>query len=288
MELIEELNDKREKCNIEAEKHKAARNKLNDQTKHWVGERDRYNSQTRGLIETANGHRSNRDRMNSEVKNSKSDRDIWNRKVNELAEALARKKREKMPKKGPSISQLRKKLRALEFQQMTSVLTADKEKNLIDSMSTVQNEIKSLEEQIETDEDVKKLIEESREAREKAEHFHQMVGELADKAQSEHDEMMKIYVNSDATRKEADSAQEQFIKTKMLADEEHRKHIEFIRQVHDYDKIIAGIRQKSSVGMPFGEERTVREEAVDIYERFKSGEKLSTEDLMTLQKSGYL
>lgn len=289
MELVEELNDKREKCNIEAEKHKAARNKLNDETKHWVEIRDKYNSQTRKLIAEANEHRSNRDRLNNEVKEAKKDRDVWNRKVNELAEQLARKKREKMPKKGPSISQLRKKLRNLEFQQMTSVLSSDKEKELIENMARLQNEIKKLESEIETDEEVKGLIEESREAREKAEHFHKLVGELADAAQAEHDAMMAIYEKSDASRKEADAAQEQFIKTKMLADEEHRKHIEYIRQVHDYDKIIAGIHQKESSGSPVpGQEMTVREAAADIYERFKKGEKLSTDDLMALQKSGYL
>ena len=172
---------------------------------------------------------------------------------------------------------------------MTSVLTSDKEKGLIDSMASIQNEIKGLENEIETDEDVKSLIEESREAREKAEHFHTLVGELADSAQAEHDSMMGIYVNSDASRKEADAAQEQFIKTKMLADEEHRKHIEYIRQVHDYDKIIAGIHQKEGGGIVSSTpQRSVREEATEIYERFKNGEKLSTEDLMTLQKSGYL
>ena len=287
MELTDELMEKREQCNIEAEKHKATRNRLNDQTKYWVEERDMYNAQTRKLIEEANQHRTNRDNQNVEVKKAKAERDHWNKKVNEYAERLAKKKREKMPKSGPSISELKKRLRTLEFQQMTSVLTSDKEKKLIEDMSVLQAQIRKLEEAVEKDAEVLSIIEESKEAREKAEEFHKLVGELAESAQREHDSMMAIYEKSDALRKKADKAQEEFIKTKMQADEEHRLHIEFIRQVHDFDKIITGIRQKEGGG-EIGEIRDEQVAASDIYERFKKGEKLSTEDLMMLQKSGYI
>jgi len=37
-----------------------------------------------------------------------------------------------------------------------------------------------------------------------------------------------------------------------------------------------------------GAHRSDKDEAKDVYEKFKKGEKLSTEDLMLLQKSGYL
>src|SRR5207245_519035 len=87
----------------------------------------------------------------------------------------------------------------------------------------------------------------------------------------------------------ADRAQEEFNETKMLAEEKHRKHIEHIRQVHDYDKIIHGIWMKSrGVTEEVAEEVDAKKEAELIFERFKKGEKLSTEDLLTLQKSGYL
>jgi uncharacterized coiled-coil DUF342 family protein len=100
--------------------------------------------------------------------------------------------------------------------------------------------------------------------------------------------MVEIYEKSDAVRKEADAAQENFIKCKLQADEEHHKHIELIKQVHDFDKMLSGLRQKKVVVSTTAEKRTEREEAAEIYERFKKGEKLSTEDIMLLQKSGYL
>jgi len=100
--------------------------------------------------------------------------------------------------------------------------------------------------------------------------------------------MTQLYERSDELRRQADLAQEEFIKTKMLADEEHRKHIDHIRQVHDFDKIIQGIRLKEFRVEGTGQGVSVKRQAEMIFERFKRGEKLSTEDLMTLQKSGYL
>jgi uncharacterized coiled-coil DUF342 family protein len=137
-------------------------------------------------------------------------------------------------------------------------------------------------------EEIKEATEELEKARSEAEVCHRKVGELADAAQEEHDKMMAIYEKSDETRREADAAQEQFIRTKMMADEEHKGHISLIREVHDFDKMISGIRRKQIRARFVKHETVAKREAEEIYQRFKKGEKLSTEDLMTLQKSGYL
>jgi uncharacterized coiled-coil DUF342 family protein len=293
VELVAELNEKRERHNADAEKHRHHRDRLNEQTKEWVRKRDELNAQAREFIDQANAHKAKRNELNQEVRDIKVQRDVWNKKVNEVAEALARKKRDKEPRKGPPIRLLKKKLKDLEFQQQTSSLSPSKEKELIEQMRLLDAEIKEKEKELEGDTEIKTLLEEAAVAREKAEFYHAKVEELAVSSQKEHDTMMELYDKSDAVRKEADKAQENFIKCKVQADEEHQKHIEMIKQVHDYDKMLSGIRHRDSVpgeddGSPQPEARNERDEAKDIYERFKRGEKLSTSDLMLLQNSGYL
>ncbi|HUS56458.1 MAG TPA: phosphoserine phosphatase, partial [Thermoplasmata archaeon] len=136
--------------------------------------------------------------------------------------------------------------------------------------------------------EVKTAEKDARDAKDQAETFHRRVGELAEKAQAEHDGMLKFYEEADVLRREADDAQEKFIDAKLTADEEHREHIEHIRQVHDFDKIITGIRDRGRRARRDKDETSVKKEAEDIFDRFKSGEKLSTEDIMILQKSGYM
>ena len=286
--MLDELQLKRERENQEAERHRRRRDDLNEKTREWVVKRDALNAQVRGLIDEATQHRILRDELNAQVKAAKEERDKWNRRVNDLQDQLSDLKRRKMPRGAIPLGKLQQELKRLEFRQMTSVLSVDKERALIDEIQKLQAEVRKLEKALEENEDVRKVNDELKTVREKAEEAHRRVSELAEKAQREHDLMTGLYEQSDALRRQADLAQEEFIKTKMLADEEHRKHIERIRQVHDYDKIIQGIWMKTRSVPGVSEEADAKKEAEQIFEKFKKGEKLSTEDLLTLQKSGYL
>jgi uncharacterized coiled-coil DUF342 family protein len=287
-ELIGELEDKRARHNADAEMHRRLRDELNDKTKEWAERRDDLNSQVRKHIDEANIKRESRDKLNSEVRESKAQRDEWNRKFNDLSDKASNLRREKMPKSGLSIRRFKAELRALEKKHMTSVLSADKEKALMKEMSQLDAKIKEMEREIEQFSEVKTAEKETRDAKDNAENFHRKVSESAEKAQIEHDAMLKLYEEADRLRKEADSAQEKFIETKLAADEEHREHIEHIRQVHDFDKIITGIRDKGRKARQEKDDTSAKKEADEIYEKFRSGEKLSTEDIMVLQKSGYM
>jgi len=287
-ELIGELEDKRARHNADAEKHKRLRDELNDKTKEWAERRDDLNSQVRKLIDDANIKRESRDKLNSEVREAKAQRDEWNRKFNDLSDKAVNLRREKMPKSGLSIRKFKAELRALEKRHMTSVLSADKEKSLMKEMSQLDAKIKEMEREIEQFSEVKTAEKEARDAKDNAENFHRKVSESAEKAQIEHDAMLKLYEEADRLRMEADTAQEKFIETKLAADEEHREHIEHIRQVHDFDKIIAGIRDKGRKARKEKDDTSAKKEADEIFEKFRSGEKLSTEDIMVLQKSGYM
>ena len=287
VEALQDLESKREVANAEAEKHRRRRDELNLLTREWVEKRDALNAQVRGLVEQATQHRQGRDELNVQVQAAKAERDKFNRRVNELLARTNDIKRTRVPKGGVPVARLKRELRDLEFRQQTRVMKPAEERELIEEMGRLQQEVRKREKVLEQDEEVKKAIEELRQAKEVAEASHKSVGELAEAAQKEHDQMVALFEQGDALRREADAAQEEFIKTKMLADEEHRKHIDYIREVHDYDKIVHGIRLRGRTGEVVEEVDTKRQAEI-IFERFRKGEKLSTDDLMTLQKSGYM
>lgn len=287
-EMVEELEEKRSRQNAEAERHRRQRDDLNEKTRQWADRRDELNSQVRKLIDEANARRENRDKLNAEVREVKVKRDDWNGKFNDLSDKVQALRREKTPKDGISVRRIRAELRALEKTHMTSVLTPEKERSLVEQMSHLSGKLQAMEKEIEQFAEVRAAEKEARDAKDQAEQFHKLVAELAEKAQAEHDVMLGLYDEADALRKEADEAQEKFIEAKLAADEEHREHIEHIRQVHDFDKLITGIRDKSRRAKREKDDSVAKKESEEIFDRFKRGEKLSTEDLMVLQKSGYL
>ena len=269
----------RESLNEEADMHRKKRDELNAQTKEWKAKRDALNGQVRELVDEAGKCREERDSFNQKVRETKELRDEWNQKVSALKEQLAPYRSEKSDDRNEvPVKQLKKQLQDLEYTQMTKSLGKDKENEIVKQISILA---------------IKDLVQQLRDAKAEAETYHHQVSEYAEKAQSAHDKMIGFYEQADRLRKEADAAQAKFVECKQAADEEHRKHIEQIKSVHEIDRDAAGYRGSKKNAPRGGKRRGTsdvegRKEAKEIFERFKAGEKLSTEDLMALQKSGYL
>ncbi|MEE9152251.1 MAG: phosphoserine phosphatase [Thermoplasmata archaeon] len=287
-ELLGDLEAKRNKLNKKAEQYRRRRDKLNNTARRWADQRDKLNAQSRGCIEKAHAHRKERDELNELVKKAKEEREKLNRHVSETQATLGSLKKKHLPKDGITLDKLRREVRNLEFRQMTSVLSVEKERELLELLSDLQGKITEREKMLEGNEEIQEVLKQKNEGKQKAEEAHQKVSEHADSAQVEHDAMSKLYEEGDGFRKDADNAQQEFIRAKLSADEAHKNHVEMVTQVHDFDKIIAGLRQKKERAKREIAETSTKKEAEDIYERFKAGEKLSTEDLMFLQKAGYL
>ena len=291
--LVGDLLDKKEALNTKANRHRELRDRLNDETKKWAGKRDELNSKVRGLIEQANGHKAKRDVLNQDVRSGKEQRDVLNRAANEKADALNNVRKDKLPKDGLSIGKLKHNLRQLEFEHQTKALTPKKEKELIERMQALAKEIREKESAFEGDATVKVAYEEMKAAKAAAEEQHRKVTESANAAQAEHDAMVKLFEEADKYRKEADGAQEKFIASKMEADKVHHEYIEMVNQIRDLEKVVGTMRNRDRAGRPRepGQQATASEakvEAEAIFEKFRKGEKLSTEDLINLQKSGLL
>lgn len=286
-DMTQDFEKKRNKLNKVVEEHKRKRDALNEETKRHVDERNRYNRKVKKIIEDATKHKDTRDNLNEQVQKSKELRDFLNNRAMEFSEKVLQLKRSQTPKRGPSLERLKKELRKMEFKQMTTVFTAEKEREFIDKLRELEKGIKERE-AIEMTDEIREAIREATDARNKAEEQHLGLSRLADEAQKEHDNMTQLFREADVLRKKADDAQERLIATKLKADEEHRKCIDYVEQIRDFDKLISGLRQKEYAAHKMKSESAMIQEAEKIFERLKRGEKLSTEDLMTLQRAGLL
>jgi uncharacterized coiled-coil DUF342 family protein len=298
-EYLEALEDKRNKLNSDAEAHRKKRDRLNQETKQFAEKRDQLNAQVKKLLQEANRFKEKRDELNGKVRSEKAVRENLTKTYNDLKAQLDKVRKARAPSSDEiSVSRLKKEVHTLEFKQMTSVMEADKERDLVERISQMKKQIESKEKELEGSEEMRELLTSVKDAKSKMDECHKKVNEYADLAQKEHDSMIERFNSSDKLRREADRAQEEFVESKMKADEEHRRHIEMIHLVHDFDKIAQSLRnlkrvqeRKTTPGggkAPTPSAPSGKMEAERIFEKFKRGEKLSTEDLMVLQKHGFL
>jgi uncharacterized coiled-coil DUF342 family protein len=287
--MIEELEEKIDRLCIKADDYKKKRDSLNIDIKKWIGIRDNLNIKVKDLLKEANEHKGKRDAINDKVKMIKDQRKELNHKVTLSSKNVSTMKRAYLPKDSPKkLELLKKDMQRLEFKQMTTVLTPEKEKDIIDQLAKLQREVKVQEKLIEQNEHIQQAIKELRKAREEAEDVHKKLKDLADQAQMEHEKMLSAYESVDAARKEADSAQEKFLAAKTLADDVHKKYIAIFKQIRTLTRIAKSLKMSQKMAKKSHMGTIAKKEADDIYTRFKNGEILSTEDLMSLQRAGLL
>ena len=283
-DATDELERKRGESNVKADDFRAKRDRLNAEARTWADERARIIDELHVKSAEAQDHRRHRDELNDQVREAKRLREEWNRKLQETGDKVQDLKRSHAPRPGAvPVWRLRKELKELEFRHMTTVLGPDAEKRLIEDMKRLEAAIRDQDEQLRKDPEVDSALAAMNEAREQAEKHHTAVGELAEAAQSEHESMVALYENVDELRRQADEVQAKLIEVKTAADEAHRAHIAAIEEVRDIEKMLYAARG-GRVPAGFADAEPPREE--DFLARLKKGEKVSTADLLELQKTG--
>lgn len=283
--MLNELIEKRKKILAESEQHKNRRNELNALASSHARERNTLNGQTREYVEEAQKNKELRDHYNNEVQSLKDQRNEINEQANILFEEIEAFKKDHGGIKNRGIKELQKQIEHLEFRQQTEVISTDKERELIDKIKQMKESMKEQEAELEQNKEIKAKINSARDFRKEASELHAKVTEMAELAQTHHDMMVEFYRKADKSREEADNAHKNFVEAQESADAEHKYFIACQKELRDYDKVISGLRKKTKKTKVTKEQKAVRKEAEHLFKMFRAGEKLTTDDILLLQRS---
>lgn len=246
------------------------RDDLNDEAKSQRQVRDELNASIKENLSKAIEYRDKRDKTNEEVKKYKKLRDETNSKLKTMEWESGRR----------DIINIEKEIKRIDKTIETKVLDIRKENELI---KRVQDLSKKLQE-MQQDEKVQK---EALELRELSESYHAKVVEFSDEAQLTHEKMLEYFQKIDEIRTQADEAHNKFIEIKNQASSKHDEVKESLTQIRKINKRLDKIKAKKR---SFENEATnkknrkEKEHAMDIYQKFKDGKKLNTDELLLLQK----
>ena len=267
----EELRVGRDELNLTSQTHASERNDLNVKAKEYMDEVHMYRDRRNGL--------------NVEVGQIRDERNEVTEKVNSLKDNFLSLKRKRFSGQNlPPISRIRKQIQELEIKQMTTPLTTDKERALVEEISSLQNKIKQHDELIETDTEVLDARDKFREAENKRRELSKSMQKRRQEAQTAHHSMKDSLRLNRSTRRKADAAQRAFVKAKEKADIVHNEYIEYLRGMQEIDRMTASQGKSGSVA----DQKASAASAEDLFAKFLAGEKLSTEQLMIIQKAGML
>ena len=286
-QMLKELQDKRAILKEELDGSRNKRNELNGGASKWSAERNELNRASRMLMDEAQHFKHERDKYNKNVGECKAKRDECNKKINAV-DAKIEEIKKNSNLTGASVSELKKEIESLEFKQQTNVLTPDKEKDLVGTIAALISEYKAKMSEIERNAELRSAMGELGGLREEASKYHETVTEYADLAQECHDKMIKVFKEGEIVRSKSDRVHRKFVKIQDEADRQHQLFIKTQREIRELDKMISSITKRGREDKRKVERMKIRKEAESIYNLFRRGEKISTEDLMLLQRSDLL
>lgn len=263
MDLKDEYEKKLSKISEEREQ-------FNQQAKKYREIRDELNNSLKENLNVAIDFRDKRNKINEEVEKNKKLRDKANEELKKMEWSSGRRDRMKLE------NEIKKIDKIIE----TRVLDIKKENKLVKDANDLRKKLMEIQE----DEGVQ---EEAQELKATSESYHAKVVELSEQAQEYHESMLEYFRKTDEIRTNADEAHQKFLEAKNNASAKHEDFKSVLGEIHKVNKQLGGMRSKrrdieSRVSRK--KDREEKEKAEEIYRRFKEGKKVSTEEILLLQK----
>jgi len=295
-ELKSLLEEKRKLVDKKATEFRQVRDDWNNSTKEHLGIRNNLNSEVRELITQERTQRDLRDQKNQEVREKKQERSDCNVLVREAKEKLALLRGDAEPSKDegygggrgrnrrdrpPTVHSLTREFSRLEREFEQGVHTGKNEGKVMKRLKEISGQIKDLKRSEDDNVELKQAREELRVALEAQESSHLEVTRAAEEAQQAHDLMIEWNDEVSKKREAAEDAHRRLRRSKKEADQAHHHYIVSIRCLHSTQQILGAMRGVESGTAP---SKSSREGVQDLMSKLMSGETLSTEQLMELQR----
>ncbi|MBN1762039.1 MAG: phosphoserine phosphatase [Methanomicrobia archaeon] len=283
--MLEELEERRAEIIKKAEEYKLRRTELNTEASKWAELRDELNGRIKEAVEKAKEFKQQREEYEALIADKKVKRGELNRKASSYYLMVEKQRKRNDMQSIQAFERLRERIAELELRQQVEVLSKDKEKKLVAKITELRREFDRMEKELEKDRKLTELLKKAQKYRVESDTYHEEVIEHVRLSHECHSKMVECFKEADRIREKADEAHRLFIEAQEEADEAHKRYIRYLRDMKDFDRVISGLRRKIREDWGFRERMEARKKAKGIYEKFKDGGKLSTEDLLMLQRS---
>ena len=234
--------------------------------------RDELNASLKENLNKAIEYRNERNEINKKVEEAKKARNEANNKIKSLEWSSGKRDKIKIE------NEIKKIDKIIE----TRVLDIKKENQLVKNANDLRKQLMEIHE----DESVKT---EAQELKKLSEEEHEKVIELSEQAQEAHEEMLTYFRKTDDIRTAADEAHKKFVEARKNASAKHEEFKAILSDIHVINKKLGSNKPKKRKNDNKGssgsnKNREERERAEEIFAKFKQGGKVSTEEILLLQK----
>ena len=284
------FEERRSILDAKATQYREERDSWNEKTKELVSQRNEFNSEVRELIQLSDQQKQVREQMNQVVREKKGVRNEASKKVSAIRDKLrADQPEEKPAERGPrgrrerpiTLQSLQREFSRLEREFERGEHTGKNEGKVMKRLKDLNAKIRQMKKDQASSDSSSTENEELMAARKEHDEAHEAVQQAASAAQEAHDLMIQWDKEVNKQRERANSKHRELRNTKQEADKAHRFYIVSLRCLHSIQDMM---RARRSAEAGEGERPTARVEVQDLMSKLMSGDTLTTEELMELQR----
>ncbi len=263
-----------------------------------IKKRDENNKLFKELLGQLKEAKEERDKANEKVSEYKGLRDEKRKELSALKDEMKDIKKEfsgNSDSSTPNPFQLQKRIDEMEWKLETSVLPLKEENKLITQITLLRKELETTKFSKEVKDKIKVLRDQITALRKEIDQMHEKVVEFSQESAKYHERVTYFSQRASETKKTADKAHQEFLSKKSLLNNIYAQMRETRDQMNKHRGKITEKKAESKARRNLDKEKENKKimdeiniQAKDLYDRFISGEKLSTEEFRILQESNFL
>ena len=271
------------------------RNECNQLTKDSISKRNEINEQINDLLAKAKEYMTKRDEFNNQVK-------LFKKKRKDLQENLQQNKTllDELVEKEPSVNQfdlkkrrrsmsnLNEKIDKLEWELQTSVLSSDKEKEIIQHLEKLSDQLNKTAEKVHITSQQTQLWKEISSSQKQINSLHTQIIDMAKESQIYHNLMNQTLHKVHSLRKNANDHHKKFINHKKAADNFHRDFLSKVSEKNELRSKFKEVQQKMKKQMEEKLRINLEENTKKAFEKYENGENLSLDEFRLLVEKGLI
>ena len=240
------------------------------------------------LFSKASQLKASRDRENHLASEFRQKRDAKKNELSPLREKLSEFKKKLSASGSGNPAAIQEQIERLEWFQQTESLNAKEEKEMSKKIKDLRKQLPQAKEFHQLLADLSQTRKELGKLAEEEKALHEKMVEHSRKGNELHAELLQTSKKIDGVQKSISAAMELLKQKEGVAGEKHGELVKAVgekkmREMEDRQR-----HQADEARRLHSDQQKIRSKAQKIYDRFKAGEKISTDELLVLRESGLL
>ena len=271
------------------------RNEYNQRTKEVLTQRNEINKEIQDLLEKAKDFMQKRDELNQQVKEKKQKRKELqellqkDKKIlEEIVESEETVDKGSIRKKRSIMTDLSKKIDRIEWELQTSVLESDQEKEMIQHLEKLSDQVNKLAEEVHITTRQTELWKKISSAQKEINILHVQIVDFAKESQIYHNLMNQHFQKVNSLRKLANEHHKKFIEHKKAADTHHKEFLSRVTEKNELKKQLKNAQQEHRKKIRERIKSSIEEGVKKAFDKYQAGENLSLEEFRLLVENGMI